>query len=119
MQADAFTIHQKLYSRKARGILASDMERYLKDSGFRVFAFTGAWSDLRENLEKGRPLIISVQPGGGKATLHYVVVTGIDWQHDALFVNDPARGKLIRIERAEFERQWEATRNWMLLAVPE
>lgn len=119
MQADAVAIQQKLYSRKAQGILASDMERYLKESGFRVFAFSGAWSDLQQHLEEGRPLIVSMQPGGGKAALHYVVVTGMDWQRDAVFVNDPARGKLIRIERPQFEKQWEAAHNWMLLAVPE
>jgi hypothetical protein len=33
-------------------------------------------------------------------------------------VNDPARGKLLRIERAEFEKEWLAAKNWMLLAVP-
>jgi len=35
-----------------------------------------------------------------------------------VFVNDPARGKLLRIERAEFEKEWQAAKNWMLLAVP-
>jgi len=47
-----------------------------------------------------------------------VVVTGIDWEREAVFVHDPARGKLLRVERQEFEREWQATRNWMLLAVP-
>jgi ABC-type bacteriocin/lantibiotic exporter with double-glycine peptidase domain len=119
LQADAGAIQEKLYSRKARGILASEMERYLRESGFRVFAFSGVWSDLQQHLEKGRPLIVSIQPAGARAVLHYVVVTGIAWQHHAVFVNDPVRGKLIRIERTEFEKQWEAASNWMLLAVPE
>ncbi len=117
-RADAETIQRELYSRKARGIFASDMERYLKESGFRAFALRGEWSDLREHLAQGRPLIISLQPGGGHAAFHYVVVTGMDWRHEAVFVNDPARGKLLRIERQEFEREWLAGRNWMLLAVP-
>ena len=46
------------------------------------------------------------------------VVTGMDWEHEAVFVNDPARGKLVRIERADFEKEWQAVGNWMLLAVP-
>jgi ABC-type bacteriocin/lantibiotic exporter with double-glycine peptidase domain len=111
-------IQKLLYSRKGHGIFASDVERYLKESGFRVFALRGAWSDLREHLAQGRPLIISLEPGNSRAPLHYVVVTGMDWQREAAFVNDPARGKLLRIERAEFEREWLAARNWMLLAVP-
>jgi len=115
---DADAIQRQLYSRKGHGIFASDVERYLKESGFRVFALRGAWSDLREHLAQGRPLIVSLEPGSTSAPLHYVVVTGMDWQREALFVNDPARGKLLRIERPEFEKQWLAARNWMLLAVP-
>jgi predicted double-glycine peptidase len=117
-RSDATAIQKQLYSRKARGIFASDMERYLRDSGFREFAVRGEWSDLRQHLEQGRPLIISIQPGRAKAPLHYVVVIGMDWQREAVFLNDPARGQLLRIERPQFEKEWEATRNWMLLAVP-
>jgi predicted double-glycine peptidase len=118
-RTDAAAIQQKLYSKKGRGIFASDMERYLKESGFRVFAIAGAWNDLHQHLSQGRPLIISIQPGSKKAPLHYVVVTGMDWEHEAVFLNDPARAKLLRVERAEFEKQWQAAHNWMLLAVPE
>lgn len=115
---DADAIQKQLYSRKGHGIYASDLERYLRDTGFRVFALRGEWSDLRDHLSKGRPLILSIEPGGSHAPLHYVVATGMDWQRDAVFVNDPARGKLLRIERAEFEKEWQAAKNYLLLAVP-
>jgi ABC-type bacteriocin/lantibiotic exporter with double-glycine peptidase domain len=115
---DADAIQKQLYSRKGHGIYASDLEKYLRESGFRVFALRGEWNDLRDHLSKGRPLILSIEPGGSHAPLHYVVATGIDWQREAVFVNDPARGKLLRIERAEFEKEWQATKNYLLLAVP-
>lgn len=115
---DAAAIQGKLYSRKGRGIFASDMQKYLEDNGFRVFSVAGDWNDLRKHLSQGRPLLLSIQPPGRKAPLHYVVVAGLDWEHQAVFLNDPARGKLIRVERSEFEKEWQATRNWMLLAVP-
>jgi len=115
---DAAAIQKQLYSRKARGIFAADMEQYFRGAGFREFAIRGEWSDLRQHLEQGRPLIVSIQLGSAKAPLHYVVVTGMDWERQAVFVHDPARGKLLRVERQEFEREWEAARNWMLLAVP-
>lgn len=118
-RAEADVIQKQLYSRKARGIFASDMQGYFQGSGFQVFVLDGSWADLQEHLKQGRPLIVSLQPGNAKSPLHYVVVTGIDWQHDAVFVHDPARGKLLRIERADFEKQWRANRNWMLLAVPQ
>ena len=118
-RANASAIQKQLYSRKARGIFASDMENYFNGSGFKVFLLEGSWADLQENLKQGRPLIVGLQPGSTKVPLHYVVVTGIDWQHDAVFVHDPAHGKLLRIERADFEKQWRSNRNWMLLAVPQ
>jgi len=118
-RADAAAIQKQLYSPKARGIFASDMENYLKTSGFKVFTLDGNWTDLQEHLKHGRPMIVSLQPGSASTPLHYVVVTGIDWQKDAVFIHDPARGKLLRVERADFEKQWRPNRNWMLLAVPE
>lgn len=117
-RVDAAAIQKELYSRKAHGIFASDVERYLKESGFRVFAFRGEWSDLKENLTQGRPLIVSIQPGGPKSPLHFVVLTGMDWEREAVLVSDPARGQLLRIDRQEFEKEWLAERNWTLLAVP-
>ena len=118
-RADAAAIQEQLYSRKVHGIRASDMENYLKESGFRVFPLNGDWTDLLEQLKQGRPLIASLQLGNAKAPLHFVVVTGIDWQNGAVFLNDPARGKLLRVAREDFERQWRPNRNWMLLALPE
>ena len=118
-RADAMVIQKQLYSQKARGIHASDMESYLKESGFRVFPLHGDWQDLLEQLKLGRPLIASVQPGSTRTPLHYVVVSGIDWQSGAVFINDPRRGKLLRIARADFEKEWRPNRNWMLLVVPE
>jgi ABC-type bacteriocin/lantibiotic exporter with double-glycine peptidase domain len=115
----AAAIQKQLYSRKVHGIYASDMESYLKESGFRVFPLNGDWKDLLEQLKQGRPLIASLQPGNARNPLHYVVVTGIDWQTGAVFINDPARGKLLRVARADFEKQWRSNRNWMLLALPE
>jgi predicted double-glycine peptidase len=116
--SDPALIQRQLYSPRAHGIFASDMERYLRSAGFREFAVSGEWNDLRKHLEQGRPLIVSIQPGDARPPFHYVVVTGIDWQREAVFIHDPARGKLLRVERGEFEKQWEAVRNWMLLAVP-
>jgi ABC-type bacteriocin/lantibiotic exporter with double-glycine peptidase domain len=118
-RSGAEAIQRKLYSRKARGIYASDMETYLRASGFQVFVLQGEWKDLQEHLTQGRPLIVSLQAGKDKSPLHYVVVTGIDWQQEAVFINDPARGKLLRIARVEFEKEWRSNRNWMLLAAPE
>src|SRR6266571_2293605 len=44
-RADAVTIQKQLYSRQLRGIHASDMESYLKQSHFRVFSLNGTWKN--------------------------------------------------------------------------
>ena len=114
--ADAEEIQRALYSPQAHGIYASDLEHYLQQHGFRTFAFRGEWNDLKAHLEKGRPLIVALQPGG--STLHYVVVTGLDWDQGTVLTNDPAERKLLKQPRETFERQWKSAENWTLLALP-
>jgi ABC-type bacteriocin/lantibiotic exporter with double-glycine peptidase domain len=113
---DAAAIQRELYAKKTRGIYASEMESYLRETGFAVFAFRGEWSDLRTQLGKGRPLIAALKPKGAPA--HYVVVVGLAPEDRAVLVNDPQRGKLVRFERQDFEKAWLGTEAWTLLAVP-
>jgi len=115
-RSDPARIQRELYFAKPHGIYASDMERYLRESGFEVFSFRGEWSDLRSQLAKGRPLIAGLKPKSAPA--HYVVIVGVDSQDAAVLVNDPERGKLLPINRAEFEKVWQGTDHWTLLAVP-
>ena len=114
-EIDAATIQRALYSRDAHGIYASAMEKYLRQNGFETFVIRGAWSDLQHHLERGRPLIVAIKPAGETA-LHYAVVAGLD--NDILLLNDPARRKLLKYTRSDFEREWKATSNWTLLALP-
>jgi len=116
--ADPEKIQAALFSPAAGGIPASRMQRYFQESGYRVFAFQGEWSDLKHHLERGRPLIVSLKASGPHGPLHYVVVVGIDSERGYVFVNDPARRKMLRVSREGFESEWNYTRNWTLLAVP-
>lgn len=115
--SDVAAILQALYSRKAHGIEASAMQQYFEAHGFRVFAINGTWNDLQEQLRKGRPLIAAIRPPGQRQ-LHYVVIDGVDPAHAAVMMNDPGERKLLTEERARFEKDWSATHNWVLLAVP-
>ncbi|MGH9505145.1 MAG: C39 family peptidase [Terriglobales bacterium] len=114
--SDATRIQRTLYSPKAHGIFASDMERYLQKNGFRTFTIRGEWEDLKQHLDKGRPLIVALKPASGGA-LHYVVVTGLG--PEVVMVNDPAQRKLLQQDRANFEREWSAAERWTLLALPQ
>jgi ABC-type bacteriocin/lantibiotic exporter with double-glycine peptidase domain len=117
--ADATQILRQLHSPEAHGIYASAMEKYLKDQGYRTFALEGKWEDLSEQLQKGRPLIVALQPTGDTRVLHYVVVAGLDSTNNLVMFNDPAGRKLSKLDRRTFEKEWKATANWMLLAVPQ
>jgi len=115
-EAGAEQIQRELYSAQAHGIYASAVERYFRKQGFQTFAFAGQWADLQQHLAKGRPLMVALKPGG--ASLHYVVVAGIDPGQGVVMLNDPARRKLLKQDRAGFEREWSAAGNWTLLALP-
>ena len=115
--ADAAHIQQALYSARAHGIYASDLEHYLQQQGFRTFAFRGEWADLRQHLEKGRPLLVAVRPGS-HSPLHFELVAGLNWDEHTVLINDPAQRKLLKQEWSSFEPQWSAAGKWTLLAVP-
>lgn len=115
--ADAVQIQRVLHSHGARGIYASDMERYFQQNGYVAFTFPGEWADLKQHLEKGRPLIIALKPGS-RQPLHYVVVAGLDEEHQLVLLNDPAQRKLLKEDRSRFEQEWQAAGRWTLLAVP-
>jgi ABC-type bacteriocin/lantibiotic exporter with double-glycine peptidase domain len=117
--ADAARIQRALFSHQANGIYASDLEKYFQQAGYRTFAFRGEWADLKQHLEKGRPLIVALKPAVGNLPLHYVVVTGLDWDQGLVLVNDPAQRKLLKQGRSTFERGWSAADKWTLLALPQ
>ena len=117
--ADYERIQGKLYSPRAHGIYASAMERYFRQNGYRVFAFSGQWTDIEKELRNGRPLIAALKPVAGSKELHYVVVVGLNQPDRLVLVNDPDQRKLLKEDQSTFARDWKATGNWMLLAVPE
>jgi len=114
---DVAIIQRELYSARDHGISAERMRDYLYQHNFQAFVMNGSWSDLEQQLRKGRPLIVALRPRGQKQ-LHYVVVDGIDVEGGTVTINDPAERKLLTRERMGFEKEWSATHNWMLLALP-
>ncbi len=116
--ADPEAIQRVLYSPKAHGIYASDLERYFREHAFTAYSFQGTWDDLRHHLEKGRPLIVALKPSPAETSLHYVVVVGLDWNQNVALVNDGAQRKLLKEDRNHFEKEWAAAGRWTMLALP-
>jgi uncharacterized protein YvpB len=117
--ADATHILDQLHSPEAHGIYASAMEHYLQEQSYRTFILRGQWSDLEQHLRKGRPLIVALRPMENSRALHYVVVAGLDPARNLVMFNDPAGRKLEKLDRRTFEKEWNVTGNWTLLAVPQ
>jgi predicted double-glycine peptidase len=113
--ADEAVIRRALPASSAKGAYPDDLCRYLGNHGFRAFVFGGEWPDLDHHLSKGRPLIVAV---GHHGTFHYEVVVGIDNDGGILLVNDPARRKLLKLKRSDFEAAWNRSGRWTLLALP-
>src|SRR5438128_12528509 len=60
--ADATHIQHVLYSSKAHGIYASEMEHYFHQNGLRTFTIRGEGEDLNEHHKKGRRLNVALKP---------------------------------------------------------
>jgi ABC-type bacteriocin/lantibiotic exporter with double-glycine peptidase domain len=114
---DVSNIQRALYSEKARGIYASDLRRYLNQQGFQTYVLRGDAALLEHHLQRGRPMIVALQPASN-SLLHYVVVTGIEADRHTYLVNDPAQRKLLKVDTRNFEQEWRATGYWTLLALP-
>ena len=109
-------IAEALRSSESKGVLGSQMKAYLASLGYQVFVFKGRWDDIESHLSKGRPLIAAL--GNRGALDHYVVVTGWNDPENVVLINDPARRKLLKLDRKDFQKDWEQTSCWTLLALP-
>lgn len=117
-ERDVYIIQRDLSPRPGHGVSSKAIESYLQDHGYITFALDGAWRDLEREIGMGRPLIAAIRPKGDPQ-LHYVVIDGVDPVRSLVVMNDPAERKLLTEERAEFEKDWSAAHNWLLLAMPE
>ncbi|MGC8549781.1 MAG: C39 family peptidase [Acidobacteriaceae bacterium] len=111
------TIQKHVYSPRVHGATPVALETYLKSHGYLTFAIKGSWRQLDQELRKGRPLVVALRPSGQR-DLHYVVIDGIDNEHELIMMNDPEVRKLLPESRKQFEKEWSATHEWMLLALP-
>lgn len=99
------------------GVAGSDLLAYMHQHGYRGFVLKGNWSDIEEQIAKGRPLIAAIHPPAAGSALHYVVIAGVE--SNAVLYNDPANRRFIKEDRMSFEEEWRAGKDWLLLAVPE
>ena len=112
-----------------------DLQLLAEDLGLRAFVYQGSFDDLRDNLGKGRPLIVMLPkpllPSGGLIAAmllnawnqvgfrppHWVIVTGFLGEREVI-VHDPASGPLL-IKQENFRKWWAEMDNLcVLVAAP-
>lgn len=108
-------VYRDLYQPEQKGILLSDMQRYLEQSGFQAYTLRGEFDDLERHSAKGRPIIVALKKNRAKR-LHFAVLLGVE--NGRVWLNDPTRKKASRLKRESFLAQWNAAERWMLLAAP-
>ncbi len=98
------------------GIAGSRLAEFARQRGLTSIAYRGDLGQLRDFVNKGRPLIVAWSMGKGR--YHNVVVLGFEEKGQAVLVNDPARGPRRAVSREDFEKRWAAAGNWTLLVMP-
>ena len=109
-------IAAELLQPQLHGILGSRLEAFARERGFTAIAYAGDMPQLRDYVEKGRPLIVAWKVGRGQ--YHNVVVIGFDGTIGAVVVNDPAVGAGRAVPVSDFEKRWAGAGHWTLLVLP-
>jgi hypothetical protein len=109
--ADAFA---PLVEPAANGIRTASLVAALEERTWTAIAGPGDATRAQQQLDRGRPVIALLEDRPG--TFHYVVVVG--WARGRVIVHDPARTPFRVLDEAAFDRAWQQTDRWMLVALP-
>ena len=124
MTADEIT--RELYIPSLRGTLNLDLEFYARRRGFQARSFEGTLTRVKDELRRGRPLIVfqdlgaalgGMAPGGAWSIPHFAVLLGYD-DRARTVVQHSGTTAYHLLSYAQFERTWAARRGWTLLITP-
>src|SRR5262249_36312803 len=104
-----------LLAPELRGIAGSKLRDFARERGFQAIAYEGDAANLRDYVDKGRPLIVAWKMARDR--YHDVVVVGFD--ENGVVVNDPDAGAARPVPGDTFEKRWAGAGHWTLLVLPE
>lgn len=113
-----YSIADEIYDKSKKGINSETLKSFSEDRGFLAFIYRGELENIKENIKKGRPLIVAVivkAPSG----FHYIVIVGFDENLSLILVNDPYSGKIKEVRLQEFTKRWKKSNYWTLLLLPK
>ena len=104
---------------ESRGLSGGELSDALESLGMEVFLFQGTLdrspTGLYAHADAARPTIVMLSKDG--ETHHYCLCLGYDEALGNVFLLDPRRGR-IATPVAAFERDWERSKRFTLLAIP-
>jgi predicted double-glycine peptidase len=104
-----------LADKRAGGITTQALVDAVDRRGWQTRHFAGSIDLLREELQRGRPVVILIQDRPGR--YHFVVVTGVTGNE--VIVHDPAWGPSRPVAVTRLLADWKPTGFWSLLILPE
>jgi hypothetical protein len=117
--ADPEAIGAALRLPSGRGTLNLELELQARRLGFGTRAFAGTLAAARDELRRGRPLIVfqDLGPAPLVSRPHFAVLIGFDDQAREVILHS-GRTPYLRTGYAAFDRTWAARRRWTLLVLP-
>ena len=101
-----------------QGLSGAELRAALERRGLEVYMFEGRLRDgptsLEANILARRPVLVMTDMAGAH---HYGLVVGFDPDSGAVVLLDPELGRVV-MPSADFDRHWERTKRFTLLAVP-
>lgn len=112
-------VARDVYTPQIKGTITVDMVNYIRRKGFEAVVYNGGMDRLKEEIDRGHPLILFLHMGVSMMPRrHYIVVVGYDESRESVIAYSGG-GKNILIPYGELMKGWERTGNWTLLILPK
>jgi len=117
-QVNVEQIKVKVYLPELRGTLPMDMERFMREAGFRTSSSSGTLDDLKTQVRKNVPVICLLDLGFSLYRRpHYITVIGFDDASRVIIAHDGVTANNV-IGYEKFMKEWDRAGNWMLVVAP-
>lgn len=101
-----------------KGTITVDMVNYARKRGFQASSYKGNLESLKEEVDKGHPLILYIHMGIPLVPRrHYMVVVGYDETKKAVIAYS-GKDKDLLIPYEDLLKSWRRTGYWTLLILP-
>lgn len=117
-QVNVEQIKTRVYLPELRGTLPMDMERFLREAGFRTISSSGTLDELKTRVRENVPVICLLDLGFSiYQKPHYVTMIGFDDTKKVVIAHDGVNANTV-IGYEKFMKEWGRAGSWMLVALP-